>query len=185
VTVGRDPVDNQRKLDSITSGARRVGRTLGEEFHTALMTGGCVLRPGEKLTDDRVINETGSFVTCELHFFYEIWKQLGEKDELIPSYFANVWDAYLKRVKNFSLPENARFRQIHNGHCTFLQPEERQFVTPDAIRATCLVGMPEEIIGQVRELEKHGLKEVNLLPAADYARHVYRDFAEQVMPAFR
>jgi hypothetical protein len=37
----------------------------------------------------------------------------------------------------------------------------------------------------VRELEKNGLKEVNLLPAADHARSVYRDFAELVMPAFR
>jgi alkanesulfonate monooxygenase SsuD/methylene tetrahydromethanopterin reductase-like flavin-dependent oxidoreductase (luciferase family) len=185
VTVGRDPADNQSKMQSIQAGARRAGRTIGANFFTSLLTGGCVLRPGEKLTDERIINETGSWVTCELHFFYEIWKQLGEKDELIPSHFANVWDAYLKRVKNFSLPENARFRQIHNGHCTFMQPDERHFVTPEAIRATCIVGTPEEIIGQIRELEKNGLKEVNLLPAADYARHVYRDFAELVMPAFR
>jgi alkanesulfonate monooxygenase SsuD/methylene tetrahydromethanopterin reductase-like flavin-dependent oxidoreductase (luciferase family) len=66
-----------------------------------------------------------------------------------------------------------------------MQPDERHFVTPEAIRATCIIGTPEEIIGQVRDLEKQGLNEVNLLPAADYARHVYRDFAELVMPAFR
>lgn len=54
--------------------------------------------------------------------------------------------------------ETARFRQIHEGHCTFMQPDKRQFVIPEAIRATCIVGTPEEVIGQVRELEKHGLK---------------------------
>jgi len=185
VTVGRNPAEIKSRMDHIKTGAQAVGRTVGADFHTSLLTGGCVLRPGERLTDDRVIDETGSWVTCELHFFYEIWKSLGEKDELIPLHFANQWDAYLKRVKSFSLPENARFRQIHNGHCTFLQPEERHFVTPEAIKASCIVGTPEEIVTQLRAMEKSGLKEINLLPAADYARRVYRDFAELVMPAFR
>jgi hypothetical protein len=40
-------------------------------------------------------------------------------------------------------------------------------------------------VGRVRELGEAGLKEVTLLPPADYARKVYRDFAEMVMPAFR
>ena len=82
-------------MQSIQAGAHRAGRTVGAKFSASLLTGGCVLRPGEKLTEERIINETGSWVTCELHFFYEIWKQLGEKDELIPSHFANVSDAYL------------------------------------------------------------------------------------------
>ncbi len=47
------------------------------------------MRPGEKLTDDRVIDETGSIVTAVLHFAYEIWKDLGKRPELIPPYFAN------------------------------------------------------------------------------------------------
>ena len=58
----------------------------------------------------------------------------GRNDALIPPHFANVWERYLERVKNYSLPENARFRQIHNGHCTFMQPDERNFVTPDDTR---------------------------------------------------
>ena len=44
---------------------------------------------------------------------------------------------------------------------------------------------PEEIIEQVRALEKNGIKEVNILPAADTQKSVWRDFAEMVMPAFR
>ena len=66
-----------------------------------------------------------------------------------------------------------------------MQPEERRFVTPDAIRASCVVGTPEEIIAEIRGLEKNGLKEVNILPAADYAHQVYRDFSEMIFPAFR
>jgi len=37
-------------------------------------------------------------------------------------------DDYLRRVSAYSLPERARFRQIHEGHGTFMQPEERRFV---------------------------------------------------------
>jgi alkanesulfonate monooxygenase SsuD/methylene tetrahydromethanopterin reductase-like flavin-dependent oxidoreductase (luciferase family) len=185
ITVGRDAHQVASRLEHIKSGATAAKRKIGQDFHTALLTAGCVLRPGEKLTSERVINETGSWVTCELHFFYEIWKKHGQKNELVPQHFANLWEEYLERVKSYSLPENARFRQIHDGHCTFMQPEERRFVTPDAIRASCIVGTPDEVVAQLREMERNGLNEINLLPAADWQRSVWRDFAELVMPSFR
>lgn len=185
ITVSGNPDDFRYSMAAVTAGAKEVGRTLRADFHTACLTTACVLRPGEKLSDDRVINETGSQVTCTLHFAWEIWRQRGKKDELIPPFFRNVWDDYVKRVENFSLPETARFRQIHEGHCTFLQPEERRFVTPEAIAGVCLVGTPEEIIGRLGAMEKAGVNEVALLPPADYQRKVFRDFAEMVMPAWR
>jgi 5,10-methylenetetrahydromethanopterin reductase len=83
--------------------------------------------------------------------------------ELVPQHFANVWEDYLERVKSYSLPENARFRQIHDGHCTFMQPEERRFVTADAIRASCIVGTPDEVVAQLREMERNGLRRLTCL----------------------
>jgi hypothetical protein len=79
-------------------------------------------------------------------FFLRDLVERGQNVALIPPHFANVWERYLERVKNYSLPDNARFRQIHNGRCTFMQPDERGFVTPEAIRATCVVGTPDEIV---------------------------------------
>ena len=184
VTVGGQPEVTKPKLEMIRKGAQEAGRDL-KDFHTSFITSTCVLRPGEKLTDQRVIDETGAFVMCELHFFYEIWKDLGEKDELVPPHFKNIWSDYLKRVKSFSLPENARFRQIHDGHLVYIQPEERRFVTPEAIRSSCIVGTPEEIIAQIRMMEKGGMREVVIWPPMDFERKVFRDFAEMVMPAFR
>ncbi len=185
ITAGGPTESLAPQLERIKAGAKKAGRTVGANFHTACLTGGCVLRPGDKLTDARVIEETGSQVAASLHFYYEIWKQQGEKDEFVPPAFADVWADYVKRVKNFSLPEEKRFRQLHDGHCTFLQPEERKYITPAAIRASCLVGEPDGLVAQLREMEKHGMKEVVLLPPAEYQRKVWRDFAEQVMPAFR
>jgi alkanesulfonate monooxygenase SsuD/methylene tetrahydromethanopterin reductase-like flavin-dependent oxidoreductase (luciferase family) len=103
----------------------------------------------------------------------------------VPRFFRNVWEDYLRRVASFSLRENARFRQIHEGHGTFLQPDERKYVTPEAIRGTCIVGEPDEIVAQIRAMEQAGIREVLLLPPADTQREVFRDFAQQIMPAFQ
>jgi alkanesulfonate monooxygenase SsuD/methylene tetrahydromethanopterin reductase-like flavin-dependent oxidoreductase (luciferase family) len=185
VTAGGSTSEMATQLGLIKEGARQAGRTLPQPFPATALVGGCVLRPGEKLTDDRVIDETGSMVTAILHFAYEIWKDLGQRPELIPPYFANKWEEYVARVDDFSLPPDKRFRQIHDGHCTFLQPAERKFVTPEAIKATCLAGTPEEIVDQLRRYEQLGVNGVCLLPPADFQRKVFRDFAELVMPLVR
>jgi alkanesulfonate monooxygenase SsuD/methylene tetrahydromethanopterin reductase-like flavin-dependent oxidoreductase (luciferase family) len=185
ITAVGTPSEVKGQLELIERGARNEGRTLPQPFLTTTILSGCVLRPGEKLTDDRVIDETGSMVTAILHFAYEIWKNLGKRPELVPPYFANKWDEYLARVDDFSLPEHARFRQIHDGHCTFMQPAERKFVTPEAIKATCLVGTPDEIVEQLHELERVGISGACLLPPAQFQRKVFRDFAEMVMPLMR
>jgi len=185
MTISVNPDEITAAQDLINKGAKKAGRALPSNFHKACVTSACVLRPGDKLTDDRVIDETGSMVTCVLHFAWEVWKQHGEKDELIPPFFADQWEQYCRRVEDYSLPQAARFRQIHEGHCTFLQPEERIFVTPEAIENTCIVGSPEEVIGRLQGLADAGLDEIVFLPPADHQRKVYRDLAELVIPAFR
>ncbi len=184
-TIGRDPVQLGNAQEHIKTGAEAQGRDLTDAFHTTLFSCTSVLRPGEDLTSDRVINEVGSWVTTELHFFYEIWNKLGRKDEMIPPHFVNMWDEYLARGDGFSLPEDKRFCQIHNGHAIYLVPEEQRFVTPEAISAICMVGSAEDIIDQVRTVEASGIKEVNIMPAADYAHDAFRDFAGKIIPAFR
>jgi alkanesulfonate monooxygenase SsuD/methylene tetrahydromethanopterin reductase-like flavin-dependent oxidoreductase (luciferase family) len=185
VTAGGINARVSHRLKLISEGAAEAGRTLPADFHVTALTTACVLRPGEKLTSERVVNETGAQVASALHFVYENWKTRGKSDDAVPPFFRNVWADYLERVASFSLPENARFRQIHEGHGTFLQPDERRYVTPEAIRGTCIAGEPDEIIDQIRAMEQAGISEVLLLPPADTQREVLRDFAEQVMPAFR
>ncbi len=185
VTIGGDSDEISSRLEQIQGGATAVGRTIGDAFFTSFLTAPSVLRSGDKLTDDRVINEVGSWVTTELHFFYEIWKKAGEPDDLIPTHLVDLWDDYVNRVDNYSLPENARFRQIHLDHATHLVPEERKFVTPGAISASALVGTADEIIEKIKEKERNGIRDISIMPSADTARKVYRDFAELVIPAFR
>jgi alkanesulfonate monooxygenase SsuD/methylene tetrahydromethanopterin reductase-like flavin-dependent oxidoreductase (luciferase family) len=74
---------------------------------------------------------------------------------------------------------------VHDGHCTYLQPGERQFMTPELIRAAGgLVGTPDEIVAMLREREAAGLREVTLLPPMHCARENFRDFAKSVMERY-
>jgi alkanesulfonate monooxygenase SsuD/methylene tetrahydromethanopterin reductase-like flavin-dependent oxidoreductase (luciferase family) len=170
----------QHHLQFVATGAARAGRSLPTNFHTAALTSAVVLKPGEKLTSDRVIDECGSWATAALHFVYEIFQQTG-KEEVVPAAFHGIWDAYCSYVQKMETPAAKRYLQIHNGHCTFLVPEERRFVTPQVIEGTCLAGEPAKIIDQLRQAEQAGLKEVSLLPPIDHSRKVLKDFAEHVM----
>ena len=185
MTIGGEPEVVEPKLAAIAAGAEKSGRTLPADFHTAYVTASCVFEPGDELTDERVIDQTGTWVGCELHFYYEIWKDSGCNDDVIPPHFKGIWPDYLAHVNNMSLPEDARFRQVHDGHLVYLRPEERRFVTPEAVRTSCLTGTADEIVEHVRRLEAGGIKEVALWPPMDHEREALKEFAEQVIPAFR
>lgn len=173
----------QHNLQLVREGADRADRTLPGDFFTATLTTSVVLQPGEKLTSDRVIEECGSQVTAIIHFAYEIFRQTGREED-IPEAFLDIWDEYCDHVEKMETPREKRYLQIHNGHCTFMVPEERRFVTPKTIQGVGIVGEPDEIIDQIRTAEKAGLKEITLLPPMASARKVFADFAEHVMKKY-
>ena len=173
----------QSHMHLVQTGAEKHGRHLPQTFHTAALTSAVVLKPGESLTSERVINQAGAWATAVMHFVYEIYLQTRREDT-IPGALRDIWDEYCAYVESMATPREKRYLQIHNGHCTFLMPEERRFVTPTVIQGTCLVGEPEDIIAQLRRAEQDGLKEVTLLPPLEYARVVLKEFAEQVMKKY-
>ena len=171
-------------LSLATAAAEVAGRDPEAGFHMATLTYSCVLRPGEALTSDRVIDQVGSMVAASLHFWWEIAEQRGT-DSFIQPQVRDLWDRYVAFVEAMETPPERRFQQIHDGHCTYLAPEERQFVTPELIRASGgLVGEPDEIVEMLRERERAGLQEVTLLPPMDQARECFKEFAEQVIERY-
>ena len=183
VSAGDEPIPVfQGSLDLARKGAAAAGRELPDDFHTAALTYACVLRPGETLSDDRVIDEVGSMAVASLHFWYELYAQRGT-DAFIRPEVRDVWDAYLAHVR--AMPEATRHLSVHDGHCTYVVPEERRFVTPELIRATgALVGEPDEIVEMLRERERGGLREVTLLPPMAHARQNFADFAKHVIARY-
>ena len=174
----------QKSLETMQQGAAAVGRTLPGDFHTAALSYACVLKPGEPLTSDRVIDEIGPMAAATLHYWWELYQKDGDTST-VAQRCRNLWDEYLAFTEKMETPLSRRYQQVHFGHCAFLPAEERRFITEDLIRATGgLVGTPDEIIAMLREREAMGLSEITLLPAMDTARLNLKDFAEQVIKRY-
>src|SRR6266851_6681365 len=54
-TIGRTTEDLQSRLSHIRTGAQAVGRKVDSDLHVVLFTAASVLKPGERLTSERVI----------------------------------------------------------------------------------------------------------------------------------
>ena len=184
IGAGNEPYGLLSKnLERMRQGAEGVGRRLDADFHTSVLTFACVLKPGENLTSDRVIDETGAEVVSSLHFWYEIYRQRGD-DGFILGEVRDVWEDYKNYVKT-EMPEDRRHQILHTGHCSFLPPAERRFITPEMIKVSGgFVGEPDEIIERLRKLEAGGLREIALLPPIAVARESFKDFAKQVMARY-
>jgi len=186
IAAGNEPLGVlERNLRRVEGGAAEAGRTLPADFHSCTLTFACILGPGEKLTDDRVIVETGAQVMSTFHYWYELYRKTGS-DGFVSASVRDVWEDYLRFVDGMATPARARYQQVHLGHCTFLVPEERRFVTPETIRVSGgLVGEADEIVERIRAMEKAGVREVLLLPPRAVARANFEQFAERIIPAFR
>jgi alkanesulfonate monooxygenase SsuD/methylene tetrahydromethanopterin reductase-like flavin-dependent oxidoreductase (luciferase family) len=186
ISAGAESSDHlRRSLGAIRDGAAKAGRSLPPDFHTAALTFSCVLRPGEKLTSDRVIDAVGSMASATLHFWWELAEQSGS-DRFVPEEARDSWDQYLGYLKTLGIPKERMHLRVHEGHCTYLVPEERRFITPEVIRASGgLVGEPDEILAMLKAHEAAGLREVTLLPPMASARELFREFATEVMARWR
>ena len=180
ISAGTEPVSVMRSnMEKVRRGAEQAGRTLPEDFKTSVLTYACVLKSGESLTSDRVVEETGAPVVSSLHFWYELMLQRGN-DGFIQDSIRAEWEDYKRHVE--AMPQGRRHQPLHTGHCAFLPEDERRFITPNMIRATLgLVGEPDEIKEQIAKMEIAGLKEILLLPPQACARENFREFAQTVM----
>ena len=169
-------------MGRIRAGAARVGRRM-DDFHTAELTYACILRPGETLTSDRVIDTCGHMVASRLHGLWEAVQLRGE--DIVPEQIRPVWEQYRDFVAGLNVPRERAGQVVHRGHCTYLLAEERRFVTPRMLRSTgALVGTPEETIDMLRTKERNGLKEVILLQPMATARENLTEFRREVIDRY-
>ena len=169
-------------LGRIRAGAARVGRSM-DDFHTAELTYACILRPGETLASDRVIDTCGHMVASRLHGLWEAVQLRGE--DVVPESIRPVWEQYRDFVAGLNVPRERAGQVVHRGHCTYLLAEERRFVTPQMLSSTgALVGTPEEIIDMLRTKERNGLKEVILLQPMATARENLTEFRREIIDRY-
>jgi alkanesulfonate monooxygenase SsuD/methylene tetrahydromethanopterin reductase-like flavin-dependent oxidoreductase (luciferase family) len=175
MSIPAEPGFVQRALKNARAGAEQAGRTL-ENFHTCSLTSVCVLEPGEDLRSERVIRTVGPFALSSLHYLYEL-ARFEQREP--PTHLRPIWQAYTQRVEQ--TPASHRHLRIHAGHCVYILPEEAEFVTPELIEASCMVGRPDALAARMRALADAGLGELMLLPSLETQYRTIEDFATQVM----
>jgi 5,10-methylenetetrahydromethanopterin reductase len=157
-------------------GAARAGRTLPADFYTSAMVTLVMREPGEALDSPRIVAECGAAVLSGLHYLVAEHLETGKEP---PAYARGIWKRYLDWLDE--APPDVRHQRLHGSHYSFLDPDEARFLTPQLIQGSCLAGTPEEVVEQVRELERQGLRAIMLYPPLNRQYRVVEDFAERVM----
>ena len=163
-------------LANVRRGAARAGRDLPPDFYVSAQVTLVMRAPKEPLDSERIVSEVGAAVLTSLHYLVSQHLETGEDP---PAYVRPVWNAYMKWLDE--TPPAVRHQRLHGSHFSFLDPEEARFVTADLIKACCLSGTPEEIVDQVRQLERDGLNGITLYPPLNRQYRVIEDFADRVM----
>lgn len=184
VLAGCRPAVIAAAAANVRRGAARAGRSL-DRFEISSLVNSIVLDPGESLETERAIDETGSMVVSGLHYAWEVAREPKRDLSNAPPIWADVWEEYCDYVERMDVPPGANYLGVHEGHCSWVTAAERRFVTPAGIKSSHLWGTPEQILGQIEELERAGLTRLLLLPPVPVQRKVITDFAEKVMPLMR
>ena len=163
-------------LANVRRGAARVGRSLPPDFHTAALVNVLMLEPGESLTSARVIDEIGPAVMTNFHYLVDWVRETGKEP---PLYVRSVWNEYaeFRRVRAAS---DAHLT-MHASHYATIDPEEKRFITPEIVRAFCIVGEPPDLVEQLRQLESEGLKQITFHPPFEHRYAVMEKFSRLVM----
>lgn len=146
--------------NSIETGASESGRALNrDEYLTTALTAIVVLDEGEAIDSERVKAECGAMAMAAIHYSYEQVRNFGRKPGGALAY---VWEDYRAMIESY--PESTRHQRIHAGHNCYVLPEEEKFLTPDVLRASCMIGTRAELVDRILALESAGLDQIMILP---------------------
>lgn len=173
------PTAMERVWASIERGASEAGRTVDrDDFFACTLTTIVVLEDGESVASERVRHLAGAFAIASLHYSYDQFRNFGKVPSSGP--VAEVWDDYRAVVE--ATPEDRRHLRVHAGHNCWVIPEEEQFVTPELIDATCLVGTRDQLIERLEGLDDAGLDQVMILPPFDPRYEVLETVGTEILP---
>lgn len=163
-------------MANVNRGAARAGRTLPADFHTAALVNVLMLERGEALTSPRVIAEIGPAVMTNFHYLVDWVRETGNEP---PAYVRSVWKDYVEFRRSRAAGD--AHLTMHASHYATIDPEEARFVTPEIVRALCIVGEPPELVQRLRELEREGLRQITFHPPFARRYEVMERFSSQVM----
>ena len=180
ITTLSDPQSFTKNLAVVEKGAAKAGRTL-QNFPNVMLSTGCVLRPGESATSQRVINRVGPFAVVALHALWEQSAVASDLPPMLKNLYAKYETEYAAKLKT---PPDRRYLEIHEGHLIYLKPGEEKYVTEDLVRGFSLTGTGEEIIARLKALEAVGLQQVAIQVVGDSGREMIEEFSREVIAKY-
>ena len=173
-----NPAVMARIWSMIEMGATESGRELDRDsYYTTALTTMVVLDPGEAVDSPRVKAECGAMAMAAVHFSYDQFRNFGRRP---PGSLAAIWDDYRALIESY--PADRRHQRIHGGHNCWVLPEEEQFLTPDVLQASALIGTRDELVEQLSLLSAAGLDQVMILPNFDTRFDVLERVASDIIP---
>ena len=101
----------------------------------------------------------------------------------VPGYILPIWDDYLKFHE--SREAKHRHQQLHQSHYSYIDDDEARFMTPELVKAFCIVGEPDDIIEQLLALEEEGLNAISFIPPGKKTAEIRYAFAKKVIARMR
>ena len=161
----------------IEEGARAAGRDLHrDDFYVTALTTVVVLEEGEAVDSERVKSQCGAMAMAAVHYAYDQWRNFGFQPQ---GALHGIWEDYTALLERY--PEERRHQRIHAGHNCWVLPEEEQFLTPEVLQASALIGTPEALREQLAGLAASGLDQVMILPNFDTRFDVLEEAAEALV----
>ena len=161
----------------IEAGAAQAGRRIDRDaYYTTALTTMVVLDPGEAVDSPRVKSECGAMAMAAVHFAYDQFRNFSRRPS---AYLLGIWDDYRALIESY--PAERRHQRIHGGHNCWVLPEEEQFLTPEILRATAMIGERDELIERLLALAGTGLDQVMILPNFDTRFDVLERVARDIV----
>jgi alkanesulfonate monooxygenase SsuD/methylene tetrahydromethanopterin reductase-like flavin-dependent oxidoreductase (luciferase family) len=162
-------------LANAGKGAAKSGRSL-DNFHLSVRMNFAVLDPGEPVNSERIVNEYGPAITTAMHSTVDRHLEYGEDP---PEFLRPIWKDYLEF--HMARPAAERQKMMHESHNAYVAADERRFVTPEVIKRFCIVGQPAEVLEQVRELERKGVRQLMCNFPLERGYQMVRDYAKNII----
>ena len=162
----------------IETGAEQAGREIDRDaYYTTALTTMVVLDPGEAVDSPRVKAECGAMAMAAVHFAYDQFRNFGRRPS---GYLLGIWDDYRALIESYRAER--RHQRIHGGHNCWVLPEEEQFLTPEILRSTAMIGERDALIERLSALAGSGLDQVMILPNFDTRFDVLERVAKDIIP---
>lgn len=162
-------------LANARKGAAKSGRSM-DNFHLSVRVNFAVLDPGEPVDSKRIVDEYGPAIMTAMHSTMDRHLEYGEDP---PEFLKPIWKDYLDF--HMSRPAADRQKMMHESHNAYVSPQERRFVTPEVIKRFCIVGQPAQVLEQVRELERQGVRQLMCNFPLERGYQMVRDYAKNII----